>query len=203
MRPILAFAGAGAALWAGTCELVRLGWAALGRRFDWRERLAALAIGGYLAVYACQHAPQVAHFVIPVAAVAWCVAAWWVVRSAIDEPEPTAEPTAQDWFVVWLLQLIGDQPGIHLRDLYPAMRQLPGQEDRDDTQLRAALRTLGIPVRRSLRTGGIAGRSGLARADVEPLLAPGGESGVESGGEAGQAVDSPPLSTAGEGMESA
>ncbi|MFI1165621.1 hypothetical protein ACH4UM_18900 [Streptomyces sp. NPDC020801] len=203
VRPILAFAGAGAALWAGTCELVRRGWTGLGERLDLRERLGALAVGGYVTVYSCAHAPHVARFAIPAAAVAWCVAAWWVAPPAVDAPEPKAEAmAARDGFVLWLLQLMGDQPGVHLRELYPAMRQLPGHADRDDAQLRAALRTLGIPVRRSLRTGGIAGRSGVARADLTPLPSPGGEPSVESSGDAGQSADSPPVSALGERVES-
>lgn len=203
VRPILVFTGTGAALWHGSCELVRRGWAALGERLDPWERLGALALGGYATGYACVHAPQVARFAIPFGAVAWCVAAWWIAPPAVDEPEPTVEVSARDGFVRWLLQLIGEQPGIHLRDLYPAMRKLPGQEGRDDAQLRAGLRNLGIPVRRSLRIGRISGRSGVARADLEVLSSPGGDSGVESGVDAGQSADSPALSVAGEWMESA
>lgn len=110
--------------------------------------------------------------------------------------------TARDGFVLWLAALMDGQPGIHLRDLYPAMREMPGHQNRDNTQLRAALRTLGIPVRRSLRIGKQAGRSGVALADLQPLPSPVGESGVEIGVDAGQPTDSPAGESAVERLES-
>jgi hypothetical protein len=204
LRPVLAFAGAGTTLWSGSCELVRRGWAELGERCTVWERLGVLAGGGYLTVYGCAHAPHAAVFAAPAVLLAWCVAAWWVAPPTAVEPEQAAEVSASsDAFVPWLLQLMGDRPGIHLRELYPAMRQLPGHEDRDNGQLRAALNTLGIPVTRSLRLGGVAGRSGVARADIEALPSPSGESGGETDGDAGQSPDSPQVSVVGEGVESA
>jgi hypothetical protein len=180
LRPVLAVRGAGASLIAGSRVLARRGWAQLGEHLDGWERYGALAFGGYVIVYAAGHAPNVARFAIPGAVVAWCVAAWWMAPPAAAERAPEAEASGPpDTFVPWLLHLMGDRPGIHLRDLYPAMRQLPGHEDRDNTQLRAALRTLDIPVRRSLRLGGVAGRSEVARADLAPLPSPSGESHVE------------------------
>jgi hypothetical protein len=203
LRPVLAFTGAGAALCTGSVVLAGRGWGWLGERLDWRERIGALAVGGYLAVYGCAHAPHVARFAVPAAIVVWCAAAWWVApptpAADASEPLPTGAPHA---FQQWLLHLIGDRPGIHLRDLYPAMRQLPGHEGRDNAQLRAALRALDVPVRRSLRLGGVAGRSGVARADLEALPSPAGEFGVEADGDAGQTVDSPVGEQAGERLES-
>lgn len=205
LRPLLAVRGAGSALIDGSKILLRRGWAQLGQHLDRWERYGALAFGGYAVVYAADHAPHIARFAIPAAIVAWCVAAWWVAPP-VDEPEPDAAETptgdAPQAFARWLLDLIGDRPGVHLRELYPAMRKLPGHQDRDDTQLRAALRTLGIPVRRSLRIGIVAGRSGVARADLEALPSPAGEPSGESGGDAGQSADSPPVSAPGERMES-
>lgn len=192
VRPVLTFSGVGRALAAGSMILLRRGWAALCERLYGWERFGAVAFGGYVAVYSWLHARQAAPFVLPVVVVAWCAAAWWIAPPVTAEAEPTVEPSAPtDRFAVWLLEEMGDEPGIHLRDLYPAMRKLPGHEDRDNAQLRAALKTLGIPVERTLRTRGIAGRSGVARAAVEALLPSSGESRVESGGDAGQAADSP------------
>jgi hypothetical protein len=203
IRPVLAFTGAGRALADGSLILVRYGWAALSDRLTGWERLGALGFGGYVTVYGCAHVPDVAEFAVPGAVVAWCVAAWCVAPQAAAEPEPSAEADAlADGFVVWLIGLMEDRPGIHLRDLYPAMRKLPGHENRDDAELRAALRTLGIPVTRSLRIGSVAGRSGVARADLEALPSPVGDSGVESDGDAGQSADSPLLSASGERVES-
>lgn len=186
VRPVLVFTGAGSALCRGSVVLAERAWAWLGDRLTMPERLGALAVGCYAAGYTCWHAP----FAAPAAVVAWCAAAWCCAPPPI-EPEPPAAADATAAFATWLLQLMGDQSGIHLRDLYPAMRQLPGHADRDNAQLRAALRTLGIPVQRSLRIGTVAGRSGVARADVEPLSSPLGEPRVESDGDAGQSQDSP------------
>jgi hypothetical protein len=173
-------------------------------RLDGWERYGAIAISGYIAVYVSVQSPQGAAFAGCGAAVAWCLAAWWVAPAALDAPVPESQAmTARDGFILWLADLIDGQPGIHLRDLYPAMRALPGHQDRDNGQLRAALRTLGIPVRRSLRLGGVAGRSGVALADLKPLPSPLGESAVDSGGDAGQPADSPTGELLGEGVETA
>lgn len=202
LRPVLAFTGAGSALWTGSVVLATRGWAWIGERTDWQERLAGIVFAGYAISYSCVQAPEIARFAVPGALLGWCVAAWWHAPSVVDEPVPSVEarPT-QDGFVRWLVALIGDAPGIHLRDLYPAMRTLPGHEGRDNAQLRAALRTLGVPIRRSLRLGGVAGRSGVARADLKPLLSPLGESSGDFDGDAGQATDSPAGELLGEGVE--
>jgi hypothetical protein len=207
LRPILAVRGAGASLYAGSRILIHRGWTQLGEHLDGWERYAALAFGGYVTVYACMHAPHLARFAVPAAAIAWCVAAWWAAPPAIPAPadetetttEPPAEASPQD-FTRWLLTLIGDRPGVHLFELYPAMRKLPGCEQHTDAQLRAALQTLDIPVQRSLRIGVVAGRSGVRKADLIALPSPDVQDSVETGGDAGQSVDSPPLSTSGEAL---
>jgi hypothetical protein len=204
VRPVLAFAGAGASLVSGSMVLAGRVWKQLREHLSLRESIAALLGAGYVTVYGCWHAPHVARFAVPAAVVAWCVAAWWHAPPALDAPTPAPEVmTARDGFVLWLADLMDGQPGIHLRDLYPAMRAMPGHEGRDNAQLRAALRVLGIPVRRSLRIGKQAGRSGVALADLQPLPSPLGESGVDSDGDAGQAVDSPAGESGGEWLESA
>jgi hypothetical protein len=204
LRAILTFTGAGSALWAGSCELAGRAWDRFAARLDWRERTAAIVGSGYVAGFSAIHAPKAASFAASALAIAWCAAAYALAPPALDAPAP--EPQAagtRDGFVLWLVSLMTDRPGIHLRDLYPAMRELPGHEDRDNTQLRAALRTLGIPVRRSLRLGGVAGRSGVALADLEPLPSPPGELGGDFDGDAGQAMDSPDGERPGERLESA
>jgi hypothetical protein len=131
-------------------------------------------------------------------------AAAWVEERTSGSPEPEAveAPAAspQHALARWLLDTIGNQPGIHLRELYPAMRELPGQEGRTDAELRALLQAFGVPVKRSVRIGRIAGRSGVYRHHVEALLPSHGERPVETGGDAGQGADSPPLSGVGEGL---
>lgn len=203
LRPVLVFTGAGTALWTGSCELIRRGWTALDEQLGIWEKLGAVAVGVYVAGYGCWHAPHAAVFAAPGAVLAWCVAAWWVAPPADAAPAEPPAPDAAEAFTRWLLDLIGNRSGIHLRELYPAMRQLPGHEDRDNVQLRAALNTLGIPVTRSLRLGGVAGRSGVARGDLKALLPSPGDFLEDSDGDAGQAVDSPAGEQPGERLETA
>lgn len=207
LRPILVFTGTGAALWAGSVVLAVRAWQWLTDRLNFWEAVGALLTGAYLAGYGCLHAPHLARFAIPGAVLAWCVAAWCVApqgaaEEAAPDPAGPAELDARAAFVRWLLDLIGDQSGIHLRELYPAMRQLPGCERHDDTRLRGALRAFQIPVHRSLRIGRDAGRSGVRKSDLPPLSPIHGERPVETGGDAGQSVDSPQVSVVGEGVES-
>ena len=146
LRPILAFTGAGAALWAGSCELARRGWDRLGDRFDRWERLGAVAFGGYVAGYVCWHAPNIARFAVPGAVVTWCVA-----PAEADEPSngPTGdepgEPDPQD--VIDLVRdLVGDDTGV----LLTAIRQ--PLHAADTRAVRALLAAAGIPVRPGVRT---------------------------------------------------
>lgn len=204
LRPLLAFTGAGSALVAGSGILIHRGWDALSERLGGWEKPAALGFAGYVIVYGCIHAPHVARFAAPGAILVWCVAAWWIAPprpSETDEEPPASGPA--DSFLVWLVGLMGERPGIHLRDLYPAMRLLPGHEGRDDAQMRAALKALDIPIRRSLRIGDVAGRSGVARADLPALPSPSGKPSGDINGDAGQATDSPAGEASGERAENA
>lgn len=194
---------AAASLRTGSGILTRRAWALIAPGAPLYERLAYIGAGGYALTYGATHAPEpAAPFIAPAAALGWCVAAWLVAPPVEEEQEEDPPPTPVGGLVPWLLHTIGDRPGIHLYELYPAMRTIPGHEGRTDTQLRAALRTLGIPVQRSLRVGRVEGRSGVRRSDLPPLPSPHGDRPGESGGDAGQGQDSPLVSGVGEGMES-
>jgi len=195
---------AGQALRTGSAILARRAWGLIAPDAPVWQRLGYTAAGGYITVAVAQSQPAVIPWAVPGAVIGWCVAAWTIAPGSDPQPEPEGEPheTPRTAFVLWLLATIGDRPGIHLQELYPAMRQLPGHGELDDGQLREALRTLGIPVRRSLRIGAVAGRSGVHRDDLSPLPQESGEKHVETGGDAGQSADSPPLSTHGEDPES-
>ncbi|MDX3239385.1 hypothetical protein PV392_27595 [Streptomyces sp. ME03-5709C] len=154
-----------------------------------RLGLAALALmltADVLGTAAVLLAPWAAT-VLPVLAVAWIIAAGILAparpqpAAAEGEEEPDEEPARDrpDHLLKWLLQVIGDRPGIHLAELYPLMREIPGQQDHPDPHFRAALRALGIPVQRTLRVGKVAGRSGISRADIEALLSPAESTDVE------------------------
>lgn len=208
LRPVLVFTGAGTALCTGSAILAGLGWKWLTDRLEGYEVCAALSAGVYLAGYGCLHAPHIARFAVPGAIVIWCVAAWCIAPpTASEEPDEEVIEGSADAFARWLLDLIGDRPGIHLRDLYPAMRQLPGHETRTDTELRAALKRLGIPVERSLRIGKLTGRSGVALAAVKALPCRSVDEPVENDVDAGQGEDStdvePPVEQLVERVESA
>jgi hypothetical protein len=191
LKPVLAFTGAGTALFAGSVILAARGWAWLAERLNVWERLGVFVGAWYLALYGCIHAPDVARFAVPGAVVVWCAAAWWHAPppARADPAEEPAEGTVEA-FARWLLDLIGDRPGIHLRDLYPAMRKLPGHETRTDAELRTALKRLGIPVERSLRIGKLTGRSGVAVAAVRALPCRSVDEPVENDVDAGQGDDS-------------
>ena len=208
LRPVLVFTGTGTALCTGSVILAARGWAWLTERLSLGERAAALLAGGYLAVYSCAHAPDVARFAAPGMVVVWCAAAWWVAPPiAREEPDEEVAEDSADAFARWLLSLIGNRPGIHLRDLYPAMRTLPGHETRTDAELRAALKRLGIPVERSLRIGKLTGRSGVVLAAVKALPCRSVDGPVENDVDAGQGADStdvePPVEQPVERAESA
>lgn len=209
---------AAARVWTGSAILGRrIGrrlttWIAAGRRDDltgWRAalgpivRAGLLLAAGYLAVRIIRAVPAVLWLLAP----AWLVAAYRL--GFAPAPAPEAEPAAQPVLdpvaalALWLLDVIGDRPGVHLAELYPAMRRLTGHHDRPDAVLRAALRARGIPIVRSLRIGPVAGRSGVRRADVEALLPHTTATAVERSGDAAQSPDSPRLSAPGEEVKSA
>lgn len=152
-------------------------------------RVAVLAACGYLLLTAAFRGPALMWgFVI-----AWVILAWRSGKGAAPrEQAPIGVPeTPQRAIARWIVQLIGDRPGVHLQELYPAMRALPGMQKHDEAALRQALRELGIPVTRSLRIGDIEGRSGVRLADMTALLSPAGEQPLSKGGDAGQTADSP------------
>lgn len=195
LRPILAFTGAGAALRAGSVALARLGWASLRERLSFWESIGALAVCGYLAGYGCWHAPRVAPFAIPAAAVAWCAAAWWTCPPAAAAPQPTAETVAEPQpehapddvrpaTLDWIRQQIGDRQGVHLRDLLDHAQRHSMFEDLDVTELRGHLERWGIPVRNRVRVRGLGVTVGIHRDDLpplpEPLPAPDGQDPPDS-----------------------
>lgn len=189
IRPVLAFTGAGTALWAGSCELARRGWAMLAERCTVWERLGVLAAGAYMAVYSCSHAPHIAVFAVPAGLVVWCTAAWWIAPPTVVEeaPEPAVEAEPEQHLeseprdvyaatLDWIWQQIGDRQGVHLRDLL-AHAQAHGMfDDLDVTTLRAHLERRGFPVKDKVRVRGLGVTVGIHRDDLPPLPGPSPES---------------------------
>lgn len=91
-------------------------------------------------------------------------------EDALEEPE--AAP-AEAPLTVLLRDLIGDDNGVHLRDLRPVMRdRLPGLAEATDEELRQTLITAGYDPSRKFRSGGAAGRAGVHRDQLPPLPSP-------------------------------
>ncbi|MFD4273806.1 hypothetical protein R2B67_26190 [Streptomyces cyaneofuscatus] len=147
-------------------------------------RSAVLIAAAYIAWKAEARTPIVLWVLIA----AWVIAAW---RAAPKPPTATPE-TPRDAIVQWLTETIGDRPGIHLYELYPAMRLLPGMARHDDTALRGALTELDIPITRSLTIGDIKGRSGVRLADLTTPLPPPEEHPLSQGKDAGETGRSTP-----------
>ncbi|ODA69532.1 hypothetical protein [Streptomyces sp. AVP053U2] len=196
LRPILTVTGAGTALWQGSLILVRRGWTLLGAHLHGWERFGALGFAGYVTVYTAGQAPHIAQFAAPVAAVAWCGAAWWVAppvprRKQPAEPVDVQEPDvaltlALDTLSVVVRRVAGDRQGAHLADLLTEP-ELKGWEQPD---LKAAITAFGVPVEEfKLRLAGRQRvRDGVRLRDLPPPAAP----STAPDGDPAPAPDGPP-----------
>ncbi|MDQ0762045.1 hypothetical protein [Streptomyces canus] len=108
----------------------------------------------------------------------------WLRRPAEQTPaeaveqapdEDRSEALAEPALTALIRELIGDDNGVHLGVLRPAMRErIPGLAEADDKQLRKVLVEAGFDPSRTFRARGVAGRSGVHRRDLPPLPSPGG-----------------------------
>lgn len=97
------------------------------------------------------------------------------VAAEAEDVEADDEGDVEPPVVALIRSEIGADSGVHLCDLYPAMRvSLPGCSQAPDEVLRNVLTAHHIPVRRSIRARGVAGRSGVHRSDLPPLPSPEG-----------------------------
>ncbi|MFI7293985.1 hypothetical protein [Streptomyces sp. NPDC050121] len=149
LRPILAVRGVGASLFAGSIVLVRRCWTLLGRHLDGWERFGALAFGGYVTVYAAIHAPHIARFAVPGAAIVWCTAAWCVAPlpgPPVDEEGASDEESeallSLDEFSAVVRRVSRHRQGAHLADLL----QEPELVGWTQPELKAAAVAFGLPV---------------------------------------------------------
>ncbi|MFI6730902.1 hypothetical protein [Streptomyces atratus] len=193
-------------LWQGSlwlcqgCTRGLAAWCRNGRRDDlegsaaeygvWGRGLilVGLAVGGWKLVTA-------APVILAPAAVIWVFAAAYAKEPPEPEDETSeeaeGETPAEPPVVALVRAQIGDEKAVHLSTLYPAMRaSLPGAEEAPDEALRELLREHQIPVDRSVRVGGVAGRSGVYRKNLPPLpsrgLSKSGATPLSTGGDAGQ-----------------
>ncbi|MFF7180153.1 hypothetical protein [Streptomyces sp. NPDC008121] len=125
-------------------------------------RASGLAFGALMAWRTGNEQPQL----LAVAAGAYAVAAWRAGR-----PVPLTEDELRRRFLLGVQALIGDRPGIHVRELYAAFRARPAAAHLDDTRLRALLVRCGVPIQQ-IRLGDQGGRIGIKAADIAALLSP-------------------------------
>ncbi|MER6632246.1 hypothetical protein ABT301_29200 [Streptomyces sp. NPDC000987] len=105
---------------------------------------------------------------------------------AEDAVQAPADAPGEPPLTALIRELIGDDNGVHLSVLRPAMRErLPGLAEADDKQLREVLVKAGFDPSRTFRARGVAGRSGVHRDELPPPPSP------RSGQEA-ESSDSPP-----------
>ncbi|MFE2930627.1 hypothetical protein [Streptomyces sp. NPDC059278] len=196
-------------LWQGSlwlcqgCTRGLAAWCRNGRREDLEGSAAEYGVWGRglvllgLAVGGWKLATAAPVILAPAAGI------WLLAAARAEPPEPEEEAPAEGAVegegeapveppVVALVRAqIGDEKAVHLSTLYPAMRaSLPGAEEAPDEALRKLLREHQIPVDRSVRVGGVAGRSGVYRKNLPPLpskkVSQNGDSELSKGGDAGQ-----------------
>lgn len=135
------------------------GWALAENRV---ARGSGIALGALLVARAANQEPRL----LATAAAAYAIAAWRAGR-----PVPPTEEELRRRFLTGIQYLIGDRPGIHLRELYDEFQARPASAHLDDTRLRALLDHCGVPVDK-IRVGVVTGRKGIRAADIEALLSP-------------------------------
>lgn len=155
-------------------------WCARGRRHDldgWRAslgcwlRIALLGVGLY-GLWCLVRARPALMWLL---SASWLLAAWQAgKRSTKDtgETEATTEakpPAAPDTEAIraWLLALMEDASGVHLRTVLARLQQEGQWEGRTVTDLRVYLERLGVPVNRGVKVGGVP-TWGVRRRDLEP-----------------------------------
>ncbi|MEK9524639.1 hypothetical protein MIU24_35550 [Streptomyces venezuelae] len=128
-------------------------------------RIGGAAFGSLMAWRTAHDQPRM----LAIAAGAYAVAAWRAGRPV--PPVPPTEEELERQFLLGVQALIGDRPGIHVRELYDAFQDRPASAHLDDTRLRALLVRCDVPLQQ-IRLGDQGGRIGIRAADVEALLSP-------------------------------
>ncbi|MFI7009992.1 hypothetical protein [Streptomyces sp. NPDC050145] len=187
------------------------GWVAAGRRDDltgWRASLGPIfrvAVLGALA-YVLWALVRAWPWLMWALTGWWLHAAWKAGRAPAGAPVETPAETPEDEhrtvFVRWLDEVTRGRNGIHLGELHKLLAKRPALAHLKRADVTPLLRRYEVPVERTLRVDGIAGRSGVSRAAVERLLAdlsgllsPSGEqpdsTGTETGPDLRESPDSP------------
>ncbi|WJD99757.1 hypothetical protein [Streptomyces antimycoticus] len=168
------------------------GWALADDGKTRARRLAGIALGALTAYRVGHQDPRA----LGAAAAAYGVAAWRAGR-----PVPPTRAELQRRFLLGVQHLIGDRPGIHLRELYDALQARPAAAHLDDARLRAVIDQCGLTVHRSIRIGTVTGLSGVKAADVNALLSPKEETTPPTGVDAGHTPPEGAVEPAERGVE--
>ncbi|MFD5111454.1 hypothetical protein ACFWNG_03915 [Streptomyces sp. NPDC058391] len=149
-------------------------------------RTGGLAIGALTLWRAANEQPRL----LAVAAGAYAVQAWKAGRPVPPAPPIPPVPLTEDELkrrvLLGVQHLIGDRPGIFLRELYDEFRARPAAAHLDDARLRAVLIRSGITIQK-IRIGEQTGRSGIKAADIAALLSPTPDRTPDSDVDAGHA----------------
>ncbi|MFF3096771.1 hypothetical protein [Streptomyces cyaneofuscatus] len=87
-----------------------------------------------------------------------------------EEPVEAAPLDPRIALIYWLSDLTRGDTGIHLSRLHELLTSTPGLETLTRREMRAWLDRHQIPVERTIRAGGVEGRSGVTRKAIEALL---------------------------------
>ncbi|WP_327162846.1 hypothetical protein [Streptomyces zaomyceticus] len=145
-------------------------------------RISGAAVGSLMAWRTAHDQPRL----LAITAGVYAVAAWRAGR-----PVPPVPPTEEELrcrFLLGVQALIGDRPGIHVRELYDAFQARPASAHLDDTRLRALLARYEVPLQQ-IRLGDQGGRIGIKAADIATLLSPTPVDTPDEAVDAGQAPD--------------
>ncbi|MFI6986054.1 hypothetical protein ACIBSV_46880 [Embleya sp. NPDC050154] len=111
-------------------------------------------------------------------------------------PEVPSEPP----LTALIRELIGDDNGVHLATLRPAMRErIPGLSAAPDKALSDLLRKAGYDPARKFRAGGREGLAGVHRSQLPPLSPAGAHGPLSTPGDHPRPADSPGAESPGEG----
>jgi hypothetical protein len=105
---------------------------------------------------------------------------WLRRKSAPVADEQPEQDSDEPPLTALIRELIGDDNGVHLQDLRPAMRaRFPHLSGASDQQLRTVLIEAGFDPSRTFRAKGVAGRAGVHRDELPPPPSPGDGQGAE------------------------
>lgn len=119
-------------------------WALCGRFLPAVRRLAATFIGGWFLASLVMNAPRMMWLVAGL----WLAAVWRTGRDIVKEER------ADEAFVQWLRDLIGDRNGVLLAEVLAGFHAAGMHPDWDVTVVRSICDRLGIPVKDSIKVSG-------------------------------------------------